>query len=84
MKKRGKKEGGKRKNEKKGSERKIEGKHCKRRLSGFPSPAGMSFTKLSLAGNKVPSPNPGRFGQNKSKKLVNFFYSESVGKYWDG
>jgi hypothetical protein len=25
--------------------------HCKKRLSFFPPPAGMSFTKLSLAGN---------------------------------
>jgi hypothetical protein len=25
--------------------------HCKRRLAIFPSPAGMSLTKLSLAGN---------------------------------
>jgi hypothetical protein len=25
--------------------------HCKKRLAVFPSPAGMSLTKLSLAGN---------------------------------
>jgi hypothetical protein len=31
-----------------GEERNI---HCKKRLSCFPSPAGMSLTKLSLAGN---------------------------------
>ncbi len=27
--------------------------HCKKRLAIFPSPAGMSLTKLSLAGNKL-------------------------------
>jgi len=26
--------------------------YCKKRLAVFPSPAGMSITKLSLAGNK--------------------------------
>jgi hypothetical protein len=27
--------------------------HCKKRLSIFPSPAGMSLTKLSLVGNNL-------------------------------
>ncbi len=27
--------------------------HCRKRLSFFPSPAGMSLTKLSLAGNNL-------------------------------
>jgi hypothetical protein len=27
--------------------------HCKKRLAVFPSPAGISLTKLSLAGNKL-------------------------------
>jgi hypothetical protein len=34
--------------------------HCKKRLSFFPSPAGMSLTKLSLAGNNLINNSPGR------------------------
>jgi hypothetical protein len=33
--------------------------HCKKSLAAFPSPAGMSLTKLSLAGN---IPGQGEFG----------------------
>jgi len=35
----------------------------------------MSLTKLSLPGIIYPIPDPGRFGQNKSRNLVIFFYS---------
>jgi len=42
-------------------------------FSGFPSPAEMSLTKLSLAGNNFPVPVQGRFVQNKSRNLVIFF-----------
>ncbi len=34
----------------------------KKRLSFFPSPAGMSLTKLSLAGNNFKIPVQGKFG----------------------
>ncbi len=34
--------------------------HCKKRLAIFPSPAGISLTKLSLAGNNIPG--QGKFG----------------------
>jgi hypothetical protein len=40
------------------SERKI---HCKKSLSFFPSPAGMSLTKLSLAVNNLIIPFQGEF-----------------------
>jgi hypothetical protein len=41
----------------------VEGgwEHCKRRLSFFPSPAGMSLTKL-LARNNLQIPGQGEFG----------------------
>ncbi len=35
--------------------------HCKKMLSIFPSPAGMSCTKLSLAGNNLVIPGQGEF-----------------------
>jgi len=38
----------------------------------FPSPAGMSLTKLSLALNNLPSPSSRKFDQNKSRNLVHF------------
>jgi hypothetical protein len=34
--------------------------HCKKELAIFPSPAGMSLTKLSLAGKKLNYSRPGR------------------------
>ncbi len=34
--------------------------HCKKRLPFFPSPAGMSITKFSLAGSKINYSRPGR------------------------
>ncbi len=37
--------------------------HSKKRLAIFPSPAGMSLTKLSLAGNNWVIPGQGEFGQ---------------------
>jgi hypothetical protein len=39
------------------------GLHCKKRLAVFPSPAGMSLTKLSLAGNNLIIPGQGEFGK---------------------
>jgi len=49
--------------------------HCKKGLVIFPSPAGMSLTKLSLAGNNLPIvPVQGKFGQTKSRNLVIFSY----------
>ncbi len=35
-------------------------RHCKKELAIFPSPAGMSLTKLSLGGKKVNYSRPGR------------------------
>jgi hypothetical protein len=35
--------------------------HCKKRLKVFPSPAGMSLTNLSLAGNNLIIPGQGKF-----------------------
>jgi hypothetical protein len=34
--------------------------HCKKELAIFPSPAGMSLTKLSLGGKKRNFSSPGR------------------------
>ncbi len=36
--------------------------HCKKRLAVFPSPAGMSLTILSLAGNNLNIPDQEEFG----------------------
>jgi hypothetical protein len=40
----------------------IEPPHCKKRLAVFPSPAGMSQTKLSMDGNIQIIPGQGEFG----------------------
>jgi hypothetical protein len=40
--------------------------HCKKRFASFPSPAGMSLTKLSLDGNKFIIPAG-------DEKIVNLF-----------
>jgi hypothetical protein len=40
----------------------LERLHCKKRLAIFLSPAGMSLTKLSLAGNNLIIPGQGGFG----------------------
>jgi hypothetical protein len=37
-------------------------KHGKKRLSIFPSPVGMSLTKLSLSENNLIIPGQGKFG----------------------
>ncbi len=53
--------------------------HCKKRFEGFPSPAGMSLTKPSLAGNHLIIPVLGEFGKwhpGCERKTANiFFYS---------
>ncbi len=57
--------------------------HCRKRLTLFPSPAGMSLTKLSLVGNNLIIPawerlfsdNPARDG-----KIGNLFYSVILGR----
>jgi hypothetical protein len=36
--------------------------HCKKRLSFFLFPAGMSLTKLFMAGNNLSIPGQGEFG----------------------
>jgi len=43
--------------------REVKVLHCKKRLAVFPSPAGMSLTKLSLAGNNLII--PGQFFENR-------------------
>ncbi len=47
--------------------------HCKKRLAIFPSPAGMSLTKLSLAGNNLIIPAQGGFGKWNHGKIDNLF-----------
>jgi hypothetical protein len=49
--------------------------HCKKRLSFFLSLAGMSLTKLSLAGNNLIIPTQGVFGYIPAGdgKYDNFF-----------
>jgi hypothetical protein len=37
--------------------------HCKKELAIFPSPAGMSLTKLSLGGKNLIIPAQEEFGQ---------------------
>ncbi len=54
--------------------------HCEKRFVIFPSPAGMSLTKLSLDGNSLIIPVQGEFGQCRdipagNRKSVIFFYS---------
>jgi hypothetical protein len=36
--------------------------HCKKNLTNFPTPAGMTLTKLSLAGNNLIIPGQGDIG----------------------
>ncbi len=53
-------------------------RHCKKRLAVFPSPAWMSLTKLSLAGNNLIIPNQGEFGKWHpvwDGKIAILFYS---------
>ncbi len=53
--------------------------HCKKELAIFPSPAGMSPTKLSLAGKKLNYSRPGRVWSVTSRlrtgKRLTLFYS---------
>ncbi len=53
--------------------------HCKKELAIFPSPAGMSLTKLSLAGKKLNYSRPGRVWSVTSRlgtgKRLTLFYS---------
>ncbi len=55
------------------------GIHCKKELAIFPSPAGMSLTKLSLAGKKLNYSRPGRVWSVTSRlgtgKRLTLFYS---------
>jgi hypothetical protein len=37
--------------------------HCKKRLATFPSPAGMSLTKISLGGKNLIIPSKREFGK---------------------
>jgi hypothetical protein len=37
--------------------------HCKKRLAVFPTPAGISLTKLSLDGTNLIIPDQGEFGK---------------------
>jgi hypothetical protein len=46
--------------------------HCKKRLLIFPSPGGVSLTKLSLDGNNKIFPRQGECGTGKS---INILYS---------
>jgi hypothetical protein len=48
--------------------------HCKKRLTIFPSPAGMSLTKLFLDGNNLIISCQGEFGAGDGK-IANLFYS---------
>jgi hypothetical protein len=60
----------------------IRNVHCKKRFAIFPTPAGISLTKLSLAGNNLIIPNQGRVCSVTSRmgkgKSLTFFYSEKV------
>ncbi len=53
--------------------------HCEKRLATFPSPAGMSLTKLSLAGNNQIIFRQGEFGDIPAEdgKSLTIFYSVS-------
>ena len=46
--------------------------HYKQRFSDFPSPAGMSLTKLSLAGNNLPGLSPRKVWSKKIQESRNF------------
>ena len=58
-----------------------EGVHCKKELAIFPSPAGMSLTKLSLGRKKLNYSRPGRVWSVTSRlgtgKRLTLFYSVS-------
>ncbi len=53
----------------------IPGIHCKKRFVIFPSPAGVSLTKLSVAGNDLVIPGQGEFGDIPAGdgKMTNLF-----------
>jgi len=48
----------------------------KKGLAVFFSPAGISLTKLSLAGNNLPNPSPWKIWSWKIQESRNFVYSE--------
>ncbi len=58
--------------------------HCKKELAIFPSPAGMSLTKLSLGGKKLNYSRPGRVWSVTSRlgtgKRPTLFYSVDCSK----
>jgi hypothetical protein len=51
--------------------------HCKKELANFPSPAGMSLTKLSLVVNNQIIPGQGELSDIPAGdgKMANLFYS---------
>ncbi len=49
--------------------------HCKKRLTIFPSQAGMSLTKASLAGNNLVIPELVSDIPAGDRKIANLFYS---------
>ncbi len=61
--------------------------HCKKELAIFPSPAGLSLTKLSLGGKKLNYSRPGRVWSVTSRlgtgKRPTLFYSAPTIKGWD-
>jgi hypothetical protein len=55
----------------------LESGHTCKKVSDFPSQAGMSLTKLFLAGNNQIFPGQGEFGA-WGRKIDNLFYSVVV------
>jgi len=54
--------------------------HCKKALAVFQSPARMSLTKLSMAGNNLPSPNARKVWSKQVQESRKFFYSVEAGE----
>jgi hypothetical protein len=49
--------------------------HCKKRFAVFPSPDGMSLTKLPLAGNILIIPGQEELKTAEDGKISDLFYS---------
>jgi hypothetical protein len=61
--------------------------HCKKRLADFPSPAGMSLTKLSLSVNILIIQDQGEFSYlhpGWGRKIANLFLQCSVTTVYNG